>query len=98
VTDELHPEARSEEPVEVEISDVIDLHPFQPREVADVVRSYLDAAYEAGYRSVRIIHGRGIGVQRRTVRALLAKDPRVRSLRDAPANAGGWGATEVDLD
>jgi dsDNA-specific endonuclease/ATPase MutS2 len=98
VTEEHAPAAGPETPVEVEISDVIDLHPFQPREAADVVRSSLDAAYEAGYRSVRIIHGRGCGVQRRTVRLILGNDPRVLSVRDAPVEAGGWGATLVDLD
>jgi len=86
------------EPIEVGITDVIDLHPFQPREVGDVVRSYLDAAHEAGYRQVRIIHGRGIGVQRRTVRTILERDRRVRRFQDADPSGGGWGATEVELE
>src|ERR1044071_2834834 len=77
-------------PVEVPITDVIDLHSFPPREVADVVREYLDAAYEKGFRELRIIHGRGIGVQRRTVREILSRDPRVEGFGDAPAEAGGW--------
>ena len=63
----------------------------------DVVLTWLDAAYEKGFRQLRIIHGRGIGVQRQTVRTLLARDPRVVSLGDAPAEAGGWGATWVTL-
>ena len=86
------------DPIEVEITDVLDLHPFRPGEVSSVVRSYLDAACEAGFRSLRIIHGRGAGVQRKTVRTLLERDPRVRSFGDAPAGGGGWGATIVDLD
>lgn len=84
-------------PVEVPIGDVLDLHSFLPREVPDVVRDYLDAAYEAGFRELRIIHGRGAGVQRRTVRTILGRDPRVEEIADAPPGAGGWGATVVRL-
>jgi DNA-nicking Smr family endonuclease len=83
--------------VELPITDVLDLHSFRPAEVKDVVRDYLDAAYEKGLRHLRIIHGRGIGVQRQTVRTLLERDPRVVSFGDAPAEAGGWGATWVIL-
>lgn len=89
---DLDPEA-----IELEITDVLDLHTFLPREVPDVVRDYLDAAYEKGLRKLRIIHGRGVGVQRRTVRTLLERDPRVTGFGDAPAEAGGWGATWVEL-
>ena len=85
------------EPIELPITDVLDLHSFPPREVPELVRDYLDAAWEAGYRSLRIIHGRGIGAQRQTVRALLERDPRVVSFGDAAAGAGGWGATCVEL-
>ncbi len=80
------------------IEDVLDLHSFRPADVPDVVREYLDAAYAQGLRSLRIIHGRGIGQQRQTVRTLLARDARVRSFGDAPAEAGGWGATSVELE
>ena len=83
--------------VELPITDVLDLHSFRPPEVADVVREYLDAAWEKGLRELRIIHGRGIGVQRQTVRTLLGRDPRVTGFGDAPAEAGGWGATWVRL-
>lgn len=86
------------EPVELEITDVLDLHPFQPRDVPSVVRDYLDAAYEKGLRKLRIIHGRGVGVQRRTVRTLLGRDPRVVDFGDAPMEAGGWGATWVEME
>ncbi|HXO18693.1 MAG TPA: Smr/MutS family protein [Thermoanaerobaculia bacterium] len=85
------------EPVELPITDVLDLHSFLPREVQDVVAEYLDAAYEKGFRTLRIVHGKGIGVQRERVRALLARDPRVEAFGDAPAEAGGWGATWVRL-
>jgi dsDNA-specific endonuclease/ATPase MutS2 len=85
------------EPVELPITDVLDLHSFPPREIPELVRDYLDAAWEAGYRSLRIIHGRGIGAQRRTVRTLLDRDPRVTAYGDAPGEAGGWGATCVEL-
>jgi dsDNA-specific endonuclease/ATPase MutS2 len=81
------------EPVEIPITDVLDLHSFRPAEVADVVREYLDVAHALGLRRLRIIHGRGIGVQRQTVRTLLERDPRVLAFGDAPAEAGGWGAT-----
>lgn len=85
------------EVVELAITDVIDLHSFRPREVADVVRAYLDAAWEQGLRQLRIVHGRGKGVQRQTVRTLLERDPRVQAFGNAPAEAGGWGATWVTL-
>lgn len=86
-----------DDPVEMEITDVLDLHTFLPKEVPDLVRDWLDAAYEKGYREVRIVHGRGKGVQRETVRTLLERDPRVADFADAPAFAGGWGATVVRL-
>ena len=86
-------ESDAAELTELPITDVFDLHSFQPREIAEVTRSYLDAAYERGLRRVRIIHGRGKGVQRRTVRSTLASDSRVTEFGDAPPEAGGWGAT-----
>lgn len=85
------------DPIEIPITDVLDIHSFRPAEVADVVREYLDTAYAKGLRSLRIIHGRGIGVQRRSVRTLLERDPRVIEFGDAPPEAGGWGATWVRL-
>ena len=86
-----------EDPVEVEITDTFDLHSFRPADVRDVVRDYLDAAWDAGLRELRIIHGRGIGMQRKAIRKILEADPRVVEYGDAPANAGGWGATLVRL-
>ena len=84
-------------PVKLPITDVLDLHSFRPADVPEVVREWLDAAYEKGFHVVRIIHGKGIGVQRKTVRTLLARDPRVEDFGDAPMEAGGWGATWVRL-
>jgi len=74
---------------------VLDLHSFPPREVRELVRDYLDLALERGYSQVRIVHGRGIGVQREAVRRILEADARVEAFGDAPAEAGGWGATWV---
>lgn len=85
------------DPIVVEITDVLDLHSFAPREVADIVATYLDEAVRLGFRTVRIIHGKGIGAQRRTVRTALSRDPRVEAYSDAPEDAGGWGATCVIL-
>ena len=87
-----------DEPIEVPITDVLDLHPFRPQEVSSVVREFVDAAYGQGLRQLRIIHGRGKGVQRKTVRTLLERDPRVVDFGDAPLEAGGWGATWVTLE
>lgn len=82
---------------EIEISDVLDLHTFAPRDVRAAVERYLEAARERGFTALRIIHGRGIGVQRETVRTVLAATPWVEGFGDAPAEAGGWGATLVTL-
>jgi dsDNA-specific endonuclease/ATPase MutS2 len=90
-------EPEIQELIELPITDVLDLHSFRPAEVADVVREYLEAAYEKGLRELRIIHGKGIGVQRQTVRTLLGRDPRVESFGDLPAESGGWGATWVRM-
>jgi len=84
--------------VEIPITSVFDLHSFRPRDVASAVEAYLEEAHRMGFATVRIVHGRGIGVQRETVRKILSRTVFVRSFRDAPAEAGGWGATIVDLD
>lgn len=85
------------EPVELPLEDSIDLHPFQPRDVKEVVLAYLEEAIEAGFEEVRIIHGRGIGAQRDVVRKVLKTHSRVVSYSDAPAERGGWGATIARL-
>ena len=86
-----------DEPVRIPITDTFDLHNVSPRDVKDVVEEYLIEARAAGFRALRIIHGRGIGVQRETVRKILARTDFVESFGDAPAEAGGWGATVVTL-
>ncbi len=85
------------EPVRLEITDVFDLHAFAPREVRAVVEEYLREARRKGLRRVRIIHGKGVGVQREAVRQILARTPFVEHFSDAPPEAGGWGATVVRL-
>jgi dsDNA-specific endonuclease/ATPase MutS2 len=82
-----------EELVVVPIEESIDLHTFLPKDVLGVVEAYLEAAQERGFREVRLIHGRGKGVQRSRVQERLARDPRVERFADAPASRGGWGAT-----
>ena len=93
--DEMDPDNPFPEPVEIEISDVFDLHTIPPRDVQRVVEEYLQLAYEKGFWSVRIIHGKGIGVQREMVRSILARTPFVADWTDAPPSAGGLGATIV---
>jgi DNA-nicking Smr family endonuclease len=86
-----------DEPVEIPIEDTLDLHPFRPREIRDVVREYLHEAQARGFRQVRLIHGRGTGVQRANVQSLLATLELVEAYHDADASGGGWGATVVVL-
>lgn len=86
-----------EEPIRIPITDVFDLHSVPPRDVQPIVEAYLEEAHRLGFKALRIIHGRGIGVQREIVRAVLARTPFVADFRDAPAEAGGWGATIVTL-
>jgi dsDNA-specific endonuclease/ATPase MutS2 len=85
------------EPVRIPIEDALDLHAFAPRDVPSVVDDYLTEAGARGFTEVRLIHGRGIGVQRRIVQSLLAKHPLVESFADAPPERGGFGATIVRL-
>jgi DNA-nicking Smr family endonuclease len=84
-----------DDPVILPIEDHLDLHPFQPKEIPSVVEEYLDQCKEAGFHEVRLIHGKGKGVQRNILRALLEKHPDVESFHDAPLEAGSWGATVV---
>ncbi len=86
-----------DEPVVLPIEDSLDLHTFAPRDIPSVVDEYLQAARRRGFGEVRLIHGRGKGVQRAVVQALLAAHPLVARFFDAPAERGGWGATVVIL-
>ena len=79
------------------LEDWLDLHSFAPRDVRSVVEEYLTTAAAHGFREVRLVHGRGIGVQRAVVRGVLSRHPAVTSFADAPPDAGGWGATIVHL-
>ena len=83
--------------VEIPIEDALDLHPFRPAETVSVVADYVEAAAARGFPEVRLIHGRGAGVQRRIVRAALARSPFVLSFADATPDRGGWGATVARL-
>lgn len=85
------------EPVEIPITDTLDLHPFRPSEIKDVAREYLIEAHARGFRQVRLIHGRGIGVQRERIRSLLETLEVVEGFHDADGSGGGWGATVVLL-
>lgn len=86
-----------DEPIRIRVTDTFDLHTVPPREVKAVVENYLEEAYRMGFRALRIIHGRGIGVQREMVRSILSKTPFVASFSDAPGESGGWGATIITL-
>ena len=86
------------EPVVLPVEDSIDLHPFAPKDIPSVVEEYLEQCRQAGLKEVRIIHGRGIGIQRNIVRSILQRHPLVLSFQDAPAEAGGWGAAFVLLN
>lgn len=83
--------------IEIPVEDVLDLHTFQPKEIARLLEDYLNACFEARIYSVRIVHGKGQGVLRALVRRVLGKMPRVASFCEATPDAGGWGATMVEL-
>jgi len=83
------------EPIELEITDSIDLHSFVPRDVKSVVESYLQEARKKGFSIVRIIHGKGIGVQREIVRKVLGETDFVESFKNGDEFSGSWGATIV---
>ena len=86
-----------ENPVRIPITDVFDLHSVPPRDAQAIVEEYLEEARKLGLKALRIIHGRGIGAQREMVRKVLGSKDYVVDFRDAPAEAGGWGATIVTL-
>ena len=86
-----------DEPVVLPFGDVLDLHPFEPKDIPSVVEEFLEGCRRNKILEVRLIHGKGAGIQRASVRSLLNKHPAVISFKDAPAEAGGWGATIVNL-
>jgi dsDNA-specific endonuclease/ATPase MutS2 len=85
------------DPIEIPITDTLDLHPFRPAEIRDVAREYLIEAHARGLTQVRVIHGRGIGVQRERIRSLLRELDFVLDFQDADPSGGGWGSTVVLL-
>jgi DNA-nicking Smr family endonuclease len=91
------PPKSSDEPIRIPITDVFDLHTIAPRDTKAAVEAYLEEAHNLGLTALRIIHGRGIGVQREMVRSVLARTDFVLAFGDAPMEAGGWGATLVSL-
>ena len=83
------------EPVDLEITDSIDLHAFRPRETQGALEAYLAEARKKGFKIVRIIHGKGVGVQREMVRKVLSRTEFVKSFKNAPEFSGSWGVTIV---
>jgi DNA-nicking Smr family endonuclease len=86
-----------EQPVEYPIDGTLDLHLFQPRDVREVVTDYIEACLERGIYALRIIHGKGSGVQREIVHSILKNHPAVAAFRHEGGTGGSWGATVVDL-
>ena len=86
------------QPVKIDVEDVLDLHTFKPSDVPDLLEDYIIECIKAGIFSMRIIHGKGMGVQKKRVQKLLKNNPKVESFQDAPPEAGGWGATLVELN
>ncbi len=87
----------SEKPFEYPIDGTLDLHQFAPSETKAAVEEYLQECLRRGIFAVRIVHGKGIGVQRETVRSVLSRHPNVISFRHEEGSGGGWGATVVNL-
>jgi dsDNA-specific endonuclease/ATPase MutS2 len=85
------------EPFRIPVTGVFDLHSVPSQDVQAVVEAYLEEADRLGLKALRLIHGRGIGVRREIIRSVLARTPFVLCYSDAPAEAGGWGATIVTL-
>ena len=83
--------------VKLNIEDVLDLHTFRPKDIPDLLEDYFTECLKVGIYSIRIIHGKGKGIQKRHVRGLLKKNSMVTTFKEAPAEAGGWGATLVEL-
>jgi DNA-nicking Smr family endonuclease len=85
------------EPVVVPITDSIDLHAFNPKDVPDLLEEYIRACREKGIHSVRIIHGKGKGIMKERVSVILARHPHVRAFTSGRLESGGWGATCAEL-
>jgi DNA-nicking Smr family endonuclease len=83
--------------VRIPIEDWIDLHTFSPKEIPSLLEDYLEECRKKGFQDVRIIHGKGKGVQRKIVHSFLEKSPLVETFKEAPPEAGSWGATLATL-
>jgi len=83
--------------VKIPINGTLDLHTFRPNEVKDLLNDYIDACMDKKIYFLRVIHGKGKGILKQKVHSVLQKNPYVDSFVDAPAGAGGWGATLVSL-
>lgn len=88
---------KDSEPVHIPVSDTIDLHTFQPKEIKDLLQEYLVECHRLGFSEVRIIHGKGSGTLRGIVHSILRGSPLVLSFHLAPPEAGSWGATIAKL-
>ena len=86
------------DPVEIEITDSLDLHSFSPKDIRAVVEAYLAEAHKKGFPIVRIVHGKGVGIQREIVRKVLSETDFVKSFKNAPEFSGSWGATIAHLE
>ncbi|MFB3906540.1 MAG: Smr/MutS family protein [Acidobacteriota bacterium] len=87
----------NDDPIEIPIDGTLDLHTFSPRDVRDLVSDYLDECLKRGITQVRIIHGKGTGTLRRTVRSILDRHPNVIGYGQDDVGGGSWGATVVTL-
>lgn len=88
--------AANDNPLELPIDGVLDLHTFSPKDVAQLIPDYIEACLGRDIRQLRIIHGKGTGTLRRIVHSILEKHPDVASFRHE-SGGGSWGATLVDL-
>jgi dsDNA-specific endonuclease/ATPase MutS2 len=87
-----------EKPIRIEINGVLDLHSFSPKDLSTLIDEYIDACLEKKIYKLRIIHGKGIGNIRRSVHALLERNPHVTGYQLADGSGGSWGATIVNLN
>jgi DNA-nicking Smr family endonuclease len=79
--------------VRIPIEDWIDLHTFSPKEIPSLLEEYLLECQNKGFKEVRIIHGKGKGIQRSIVHSFLQRSPLIESFKMAPPETGSWGAT-----
>ena len=86
------------ETVDIEITDSRDLHAFHPKDIRAVTEEYLVEAHKMGFKLVRIIHGKGVGVQREIVRKVLSETEFVKNFKNAPEFSGSWGSTLVEFE